>query len=151
MYCYAVETKRILLFPILLGLTGVMMIMAGCLWKWLPPGIGGSIILWFAVYVYWHRTWEPGDFVSFAESYLLITRRKKQYLFHASEIKEVIYGNQTKLKLQQAWFDLGCFARCKHFQNDLVQFAVYNKIYVHAAGSKGQEHGKYARLRIVKR
>lgn len=151
MYSYSVNWKCALLTPILLGLPAAFLILAGLLWHWLPLVLGGNIILWFAVYLYIHRTWELGDFISLADTYLLVCRRRKEYIFHASNIKEIVYGNHIKLQLQKQWFNLSCFVQCKQFQNDLVQFAVRNGIFVHASGAKEQEHGKYARLRIAKR
>lgn len=150
MYCYTVDWKRVVLTPVLLGLFGTFMILFGFL-CWLPVSIGGSIMLTFAMYGYVHRTWEQGDFISLAETYLLVCRRKKEYIFHASDIKEIVYGNHIGLRFQEQWFNLNCFVQCKQFQNVLVQFAVHNGIFVHASDFKGQSYGKYSRLRTVRR
>lgn len=151
MYSYRVNWKRILLPPRLLGLCGTSMMLSGIFWYWLPAVVGGGFVLWSAIYLYVHRSWEQGDFISLAESYLLVCRRKKEYIFHASDIKEIVYGNYIGLKFQKQWFNLSCFVQCKQFQNEIVQFAVRNGIFVHASGYTGQEHGKYSRLRLVKR
>lgn len=151
MYSYSVDWKRTVLTARLLGLCGVLLMAAGLLWHWLPAVIAGSFVLWCAIYIYIHRSWEQGDFISLADSYLLVCRRKKEYIFHASDIKEIVYGNYIGLKFQKQWFNLSCFVQCKQFQNDIVQFAVRNGIFVHASGCAGQGQGKYSRLRLIKR
>lgn len=151
MYSYPVHWKCVLCTPALLGLLAGCLMLTGYLWHWWPLTVGGTMVLWVAIYLYVHRPWEQGDFISFADSYLLVCRRRKEYVFHASNIMEIVYGSNIKFKFQKQWFNLNCFVPCKQFQNDLVRFAVRNGIFVHASGAKGQEHGKYARLRIAKR
>ena len=151
MYCCEADWKPLVRTSVLLGVFGTALTLAGLLWRLPAAGLGGSALLSFALYLYIHRTWEQGDFISLAETYLLVSRRKKAYIFHANDIKEVVYGNSIGLKYAEQWFTLNYFVPCKQFQNELVKFAVRNGIYVHAAGCVSPGHGKYARLRVVKR
>lgn len=151
MYCCEADWKPMVRTSVLLGLAGVLLVIGGVCWHFAPAGFCGGVMLLCALHLYIHRTWDQGDFISLADSYLMVSRRKKGYIFHANDIQEIVYGSSIELKLAGQWFGLNCFVKRKQLQNELVNFAVRNKIFVHAAGCVSQGQGKYARLRVVKR
>jgi len=148
MHTFRVNWVRLMQLPILLGLTGLFLMLIGSICDQvllIIPGVcltcWGSIL---SMRNYIHRK----DCISIAEYYLMVRQCNIEYILHAGDIQEITYGEKICLRLRNDWFDLALFRESKVLQYALVQFGVLNGINVHAAGVVYQERGKYARTRI---
>jgi hypothetical protein len=148
MHTFTVNWMRMMRGPKSLGSTGLLLMLTGFIWHSVLLGIAGvGLICWGGISsrrYYAHRK----DCISIADRYLMVRQRNAEYIFHAGDIQEIIYGNKICLKLRSDWFDLALFRESKVLQYALVEFGVLNGINVHAAGVVYQERGKYARTRI---
>jgi hypothetical protein len=148
MHTFKVNWVRLMRLPILLGLSGLLLIIIGFICDQvllIAPGF--CLICWGGILSKWHYI-QRKDCISIADHYLMVRQRNIEYIFHAGDIQEIIYGAKICLKLWNKWFDLTLFRESKVLQYALVQFGVLNGISVHAAGVVYQARGKYARTRI---
>lgn len=148
MCAFMINWVRMMHLPIFLGLLGLMLIAAGCLWQQNMINVMGLSVLCFSGILASGRYAHRKDCMYIADYYLLVRQRNVEYIFHARDIQEIIYGKKVSLKLSKNWFDLGCFRESKVAQYALVQFGVLNGISVHAAGFVCPSKGRYARTKI---